>query len=87
MVELEVEYVFVVGKGDDELDNQFSATSNDSSTGSPVGMLPVDAVILLVKTDDILGDLGFTLVINKYTIKVLEYVSLGSMLFREASLP
>lgn len=87
LVELEVEDVFVVGKGDDELDNQFSAASNDSSTGSPVGMLPVDAIILLMKTDDILGDLGLTLVINKYTIKVLEHISLGSMLFRELNLP
>lgn len=87
LVELEVEDVFVVGKGDDELDNQFSAASNDSSTGSPVGMLPIDAIILLMKTDNILGDLGLTLVINKYTIKVLKHISLGSMLFREPNLP
>jgi hypothetical protein len=87
LVKLKVEDVFVVGKGDDELDNQFSAASNDSSTGSPVGMLPIDAIILLMKTDDILSDLGLTLVINKYTIKVLEHVSLGSTLFREINLP
>lgn len=48
LVELVVEDVFVVGQRDDELDDKLTISCNDSSTCTPIGMLPSDAVILLV---------------------------------------
>jgi hypothetical protein len=48
LVELECKDVLVVGKRDDELDDQLAATGDDRSARSPVSVLPVDAVVLFV---------------------------------------
>jgi hypothetical protein len=48
-----IKYVFIVGERDDELHHKFSAARNDRSTGPPICVLPVDAVVLLVQADDI----------------------------------
>lgn len=52
-VELVGEDVLVVGEGDDELDYKFSASGDYRSASAPVGVLPFDAVVLLVETDDV----------------------------------
>lgn len=61
LVELVGKDVFIVGQSDDELNNELAASSHDGPAGSPVGVLPVDAVILLVQADDLLGHLSGTI--------------------------
>lgn len=82
LVELVIKDIFVVGEGDDELDNQLAATRYHGAAGSPVSVFPADAVILLVQTDDVLGFLRRTICIGEDTVKVLKLlvmklVSLG----------
>lgn len=48
LVQLKGKYVLVVGEGDDVLDDQLAAAGNDGAAGARVGVLPVDAVVLLV---------------------------------------
>lgn len=72
LVELVVEDVLVVSEGDDELDDEFAAAGHDCATGSPVGVFPADAVVLLVQTDDVLGLLRRTICVCEDTVEVLE---------------
>jgi hypothetical protein len=75
LVELVVKDVLIVGKCDDELDDQFATTSYHGAACAPVGVFPVDAVVLLVKTDDVLCVLGSAIGIDENTIKILAVVS------------
>jgi hypothetical protein len=82
LVELVVEDVLVVGEGDDELDDELAAAGHHCAAGSPVGVFPVDAVVLLVETDGVLGFLGGAVCVCEDTVEVLgllveKRVSLG----------
>lgn len=71
LVELVVEDVLIVCKCDDELDNQFATAGHHGTTCAPVGVFPVDAVVLLVKTNDVLCVLGCTIGVDENTVEVL----------------
>jgi hypothetical protein len=72
LVKLVVEDVLIICKGDDELDDQLATTSYHGPTCAPVGVFPVDAVILLVKTDNVLCILGGTIGVDENTVEVLK---------------
>ena len=59
LVELVGENVLIIRKSNDELDHKLAATSHDCPAGAPIGVLPVDAVVLLVNADDIWRFLAF----------------------------
>lgn len=71
LVELVVEDVLIVRKCDDELDNQFATTSYHSAACAPVGVFPVNTVVLFVKTDDVFCVLGGTIGVDENTVEVL----------------
>lgn len=73
LVELEGKDVFVVGKSNDELEDKNAATSDDSTTSAPVGVLPVDAFILFVQADGILGDFSAAIWVGKDSMEVLGF--------------
>ncbi|KAF4506524.1 hypothetical protein G6O67_006601 [Ophiocordyceps sinensis] len=75
LVELEGEDVLVVGERDDELQDELAAARHDSSSGAPVVVLPVDAVVLLVQADDLAGHLGRAIGLGQDAVKVLGRVS------------
>jgi hypothetical protein len=74
IVETYVEHVFVVGESNDELNNELSLTSGYSTVGHPVGVLPANAVILLVEADDLGSLLCLTSSVYKNAVKVLLYL-------------
>lgn len=47
------EDVLVVSECDDELHDELAAADHDGALGAPVGVLPADAVILLVEADHV----------------------------------
>ena len=61
LVEHEGHDVFVVGDGDDGLDDEFAAANDCCSAGSVVGVLPADAGVLLMDTDYVFHRHGFSL--------------------------
>lgn len=73
LVEFVVEDVLVVGKGDDELNNQLSSSGHDGTSGPPVGVLPADAVVLLVDADDVGCDLSLAVRSRHDTVKVFNH--------------
>jgi putative cell wall-binding protein len=77
LVELVVEDVLIVCKGDDELNDQLATTSYHGATCAPVGVFPVDAVILLVKTDNVLCILGGTIGVDENTVEVLQSLAIS----------
>lgn len=72
LVELECKDVFVIGQGDDELDDQLSSTGDDGTASTPIGVFPVDAIVLLVDTDDIRCLLAFAIRSDYNTIEVFD---------------
>jgi len=46
--------VFVVGDGNDSLQDQDTRSSDSSDIGSVVGMLPANAIVLFMETDHII---------------------------------
>lgn len=73
MVELEGKDVFVVGKGNDKLEDKDTTTGDDGTTSTPVGVLPVDAFILFVQADGVLGDIGAAIRVGQNSVKVLGF--------------
>jgi hypothetical protein len=65
------EYVFIIGDGDDRLENEDPRAGDCSNVGAVVGVFPADSAILFVKTDAILHLQGFALGICNPSIKVL----------------
>lgn len=53
LIKLVVEHILIVRKCNDELDDQFSSPSDDGTAGPPVGVLPADAIVLLMDTDNV----------------------------------
>lgn len=74
LVELVRKDVFVVGQSDNELDDEFSRSRYNSTAGTPIGVLPSDAIVLLVETDDIGADLGITVGSRDDSVKVLSII-------------
>ena len=72
MVELVGEDVFVVGEGDDELDDQHATASHHCTASAPVGVFPTDTLVLFVQTDDIWVDLAFTVIVDDDGVEVLD---------------
>jgi hypothetical protein len=70
-----VENVLIVGQGDHELHNQFTTTSSDSPSSSPVGVLPVDSIILFMETDDVFRYFAIAFSVRYDTVKILQTVS------------
>lgn len=58
LVELVSKDILVVSQGEDELHDQLSVTGDDRVAGAPVGVLPADAVVLLMKADGVGQSLG-----------------------------
>lgn len=63
--------VFIVGKRDDELDDELTVAGYNSSACAPVGMFPPDPIILLVEADYIWRDRCCAVISNVYRVKVL----------------
>jgi hypothetical protein len=53
LVEHECEDVLVVGDGDDGLEDELAVADHGGAAGTVVGVLPADAVILLMDADDV----------------------------------
>jgi hypothetical protein len=70
-IKLISEDIFVIGQSENELDDEFTVTSDDRAVGTPVCVLPSNAVVLLMKTDDIWLNLNFTIFLDCDGIKVL----------------
>ena len=58
---------------DDELDDQFAVTGYDRTASSPVSVLPANAIVLLMQTDDIRSMLDLIVSSNQHAIKVLDH--------------
>ena len=71
LIELVIEDILVVGKSNDELDDELPTSCYNGTASTPISMLPVDAVILFVKTDDVLGVLGSSIRVDENTIEIL----------------
>lgn len=72
LIELKGKDVLVVGKGDDELNDKFAATCQNCSARAPIGMLPVDAVVLFVNADDVGSYLSVTVSPYDHAVKILD---------------
>ena len=72
LVELESEDVFVVGESDDELNDKFTATRDDCPAGPPVRVLPVDAVVLFMNTDNVWCFLTLAIGTYDHAVEVLD---------------
>lgn len=71
LIEFKGKNVLIVGERDDELDDEFPTTSYDGPFGSPVGVLPIYAVVLFVEANDIFGDLARAVSFRQDTVKIL----------------
>lgn len=71
LVEDERKDVLVVGEGEDVLDDELAAAGDDGAAGAPVGVLPADAVVLLVQADDVFGLGGRAVRVGEQAVKVL----------------
>jgi hypothetical protein len=73
LVEFEGEHVFVVGKRDDELNDEFAAASHNSAPGSPVRVLPVDPVVLFVDADDVWCLLASAVRADDHAVEIFDH--------------
>lgn len=73
LVELVGEDVLVVGQGNDELHDQLAVAGHNGAARSPVGVLPADAVVLLVQTDDVGMRRGFAVTADDDGIEILDH--------------
>lgn len=73
LIEFVVEHILIVCQRNDELHDQLTSPGDDSAASPPVGVLPADAIVLLMDTDDVGGDLTFTVRSSNDAIKVLDY--------------
>ena len=71
LIEDEGHNVFVVGDGDDGLDNKFAAANDCCVTSTVIGVLPTDAGILLMDANDIWHWHWFTFVSRKNGIQIV----------------
>jgi hypothetical protein len=71
LVELVIENILIVGKSNDKLDDKLATSCYNGTASAPVGMFPVDAVILFVKTDDVLCVLGTSIGVDENTVEIL----------------
>jgi hypothetical protein len=69
-----IENVLIICESDHELHDQFTTTSSNSTTSSPVGVLPIDSIILFVETDDVFRRLAVAFGIRYDTIEILKLI-------------
>lgn len=73
LIELVVEHIFVVRQRDDKLHDQLSSPRDDCPTRPPVGVLPADAVVLLVHADDVGCDFALAVGAGDDAVQVLDH--------------
>ena len=61
----------VVRQSNYELNHELAASSHNSTASSPVGVLPADAIILLVEADDVRVVFDLTIGLNQGAAEVL----------------
>lgn len=71
LVEHECQDIFVVGHGDDGLQDQLARSHHGRTTGAIVGVLPANPAVLLVDADAVLEWNGRTLVVGDDGTQVL----------------
>lgn len=72
LVELEGEDVFVVGDGDDALEDELAVAHDGGAAGAVVGVLPADAGVLLVDADHVGHVDGAALVVGQDRRQVVD---------------
>jgi len=72
LVELIGENVLVIRKRDDELDHELTTPGHYSAFGAPVGVFPVDPVVLLVNADYVGGFLAFAIGAYDYAVEIFD---------------
>lgn len=87
LVELVGEDVLVVGERDDELHNQLAAADHDGALRAPVGVLPANAVVLLVEADHVGHGFGLAIAGDCDCVKVLSFSLAFSTVNLWVSLP
>jgi hypothetical protein len=65
--------ILVICKSDDELNDKFTVTYNDSAAGPPVGMFPANTVVLLVDTHNVGMDFCLTFRVKNDAVQILNY--------------
>ncbi len=70
-IKLISEDVFVVGQSENELNDELTVASDNCTVGAPVCVLPSNAVVLFMKTDNIWLNFNFTISLDCDGIKVL----------------
>jgi hypothetical protein len=70
-IKLISEDIFVIGQSENKLNDELTVASDNCTVGTPVCVLPSNAVVLLMKTDDIWLNLNFTICLDRDSIKVL----------------
>lgn len=73
LIELEGKDIFVICKRDDELHDKFASAGDDCSSSPPVGVLPIDAVVLFVDTDYVWCLLSRAISSDNNTVKILDH--------------
>lgn len=72
LVEDEGEDVFVVGDGDDGLEDEFAGARDGRCAGAVVGVFPADASVLLVDADDVVHGERLAFVVGEEARKVVD---------------
>lgn len=72
LIEFVGEDVLVVGESDNKLNNEFAVSSDNSTTSSPVGMLPSDTIVLLVEADNIRAHLDSSIGFGVCGVEILD---------------
>jgi len=72
LVEFVGEDVLVIRERDDELHHQFATSGHYGAFGAPIGMFPVDPVVLLVNADDVGSFLAFAVGAYDYAVEVFD---------------
>jgi len=62
----------VIGEGDDELNHELATASDNSTAGSPIGVLPANTVVLLVKADNVWVVFDLSIRLDQRAAEVLE---------------
>jgi hypothetical protein len=65
------EDIFVVGQSENKLNDELTVASDNCAVGAPICVLPSNAVVLLMKTNDIWLNLYFAISLDCDGIKVL----------------
>lgn len=73
LIELVVEHILVIRQRDDELHNQLSSPCHHGASSPPIGVLPADAIVLLMDANDIRSDFALAIRAGDHTVEVLDH--------------